>query len=65
MPRGDGTGPGGGGSGSGKGAGLGAGGYCICPKCGERVAHQMGVPCFKVQCPKCDSAMIRDTSGSS
>jgi len=64
MPRGDGTGPGSGGSGKGQGAGMGAGGYCICVNCGEKTVHQMGVPCVKVQCPKCGGAMTRDNSGN-
>ena len=71
MPRGDGTGPNGQGSGTGRGIGKGGdrgraggrgggfaagpGGYCVCPKCGERVdlfkagggealAEEMSVP---------------------
>lgn len=33
------------------------GGNCICPKCGIKVEHQRGVPCFKVTCPKCGTEM--------
>ncbi len=71
MPRGDGTGPGGQGPGSGRGMGrgggrgrmggqgLGLGGDCVCPSCGTRVAHQRGVPCYQVSCPKCGAKMTR------
>lgn len=74
MPRGDGTGPGGDGQktgqglgkgrGQGRGSGTGTGGFCVCSKCGEKVSHQMGTPCFESKCPKCGSAMIRETIGS-
>jgi hypothetical protein len=73
MPRGDGTGPKGQGPGTGRGlkgsAGGGAGrggsrpgpgGYCICPGCGERLAHKQGKPCFEEACPKCGKAMTRE-----
>lgn len=73
MPRGDGTGPKGQGSGTGRGMGkdgggqgrgggfgAGPGGYCVCPSCGERAAHQMGSPCYEQQCPKCGKAMTRE-----
>ena len=50
------------GSGRGQGSGLtpGPGGNCVCPDCGAKVAHQRGVPCFGLQCPKCGKAMIRE-----
>ena len=68
MPRGDGTGPAGAGMGRGQGrgqmsgnrAGAGPSGYCICPKCGERVAHAVGTPCYKIDCPKCGAKMARE-----
>ncbi|PIP05069.1 MAG: hypothetical protein CO012_09300 [Syntrophobacterales bacterium CG_4_8_14_3_um_filter_49_14] len=75
MPRGDGTGPpGGGGPGTGRGmgrGGRGAGrmggtrpgagpsGECTCPKCGATVPHQVGLPCFQINCSKCGTAMVR------
>ena len=40
--------------------GAGPEGNCICPNCGERVPHQVGVPCYQVQCPKCKTNMVRE-----
>jgi len=71
MPRGDGTGPAGAGMGRGQGgqgrgqmggnrAGAGPSGYCVCPKCGERVAHAVGTPCYKIDCPKCGAKLVRE-----
>ena len=75
MPRGDGTGPtGGAGPGSGRGGGRGQGrgrmggnragagpsGFCTCPKCGERVAHAVGTPCYQMACPQCGAKMVRE-----
>jgi hypothetical protein len=75
MPKGDRTGPPlGGGSGSGRGAGrgfgaggrmkgnrlyAGPGGDCVCPDCGTKMPHQVGVPCYDVSCPKCGKKMTR------
>ena len=75
MPRGDGMGPpwgsgpgtgrGSGGRGGGAGRmggnrpGAGPSGDCICPNCGERLAHQAGIPCYNVSCPKCGAKMAR------
>ena len=73
MPGRDGTGPmgqgpvGGGGAGMGKGGrgrmgvsmAAGPGGYCVCPNCGEKTAHQQGVPCSSLACPKCGAKMVR------
>jgi len=68
MPRRDGTGPFGQGPGTGRGMGMGRGrrggagpgGFCICPACGIKVAHQAGVPCTSMTCPKCGSRMVRE-----
>jgi hypothetical protein len=59
--QGSGRGQGGGrGRGGGNRPGSGPGGNCICPKCGARVEHQAGVPCYQRKCPKCGTLMIRD-----
>lgn len=62
-PGGGGQGIGRGGSGQGrmrgKRAGAGPGGECICPNCGTRVPHKLGVPCYSVKCPKCGVNMSR------
>ncbi len=75
MPRGDGTGPKGQGPGTGRGMGRGQadggrgqgrgfaavpGGTCICPSCGTKTSHQIGIPCFEQKCPKCGIAMTRE-----
>lgn len=75
MPGGDQTGPpGGGGRGSGRGIGRGGsgqgrmkgnrlgagpGGNCVCPQCGTKSLHKLGVPCYSVSCPKCGTKMTR------
>ena len=73
MPFGDGTGPTGQGPGTGRGRGRGSGrgrmggnrpgagpgGNCVCPSCGAEVAHQQGVPCYSMSCPKCGTNMVR------
>jgi hypothetical protein len=73
MPRGNGTGPTGQGPGRGQGMGrgrgrgrmggpfaAGPGGSCVCPRCGQRVAHVTGQPCNAMSCPKCGANMTRD-----
>jgi predicted Fe-Mo cluster-binding NifX family protein len=49
------------GRGGGRGRGFGAGppAECVCPSCGERVAHAPGMPCRSMQCPKCNCVMVR------
>ncbi|PIV10186.1 MAG: hypothetical protein COS49_01860 [Candidatus Portnoybacteria bacterium CG03_land_8_20_14_0_80_41_10] len=42
-----------------EGFGLGPDGECLCPKCGTKVPHQRGVPCYEQKCPKCGSLMTR------
>ena len=63
MPRGDGTGqPTGGGRGRGRMGGpfaAGPSGYCVCPKCGNRILHTQGQPCNQMACPKCGATMTR------
>jgi len=39
--------------------GLGKEGKYICPKCGETVPHQQGVPCQGTKCPECGAKMLR------
>lgn len=72
MPRGDGTGPAGMGPETGRGLGrgggrgrmsgqsMGPGGKCVCPGCGTKVEHKIGVPCYDMSCPKCGIKMVRD-----
>jgi len=53
--------------GGGRGRGLGGGtapgsgpsGFCICPKCGLKIAHQVGQRCMDLSCPKCGIKMTR------
>jgi len=65
MPRGDGTGPprrmvGRGGRMGGTRPGAGPGGNCVCPRCGTKVPHQKGTPCYNLNCPKCGTKMVRE-----
>ena len=41
---------------------MGPKGYCVCPKCSEKVLHQAGTPCQETTCPKCGSKMVREGS---
>ena len=41
------------------GFGLGPSGECICPKCGTKVPHQAGIPCYEQRCLKCGTPMTR------
>lgn len=40
-------------------AAAGPGGFCVCPKCGEKVVHAAGQPCQQMQCPKCEGPLTR------
>ena len=61
MGQGSGQGLGrGGGRGRNSGGGYSIGGYCVCAKCGAKVAHQQGVPCTNQKCPQCGTTMIRE-----
>jgi len=33
---------------------------CRCPRCGTVVPHRRGIPCLKVDCPRCGSKMVGD-----
>jgi len=55
-----GQGQGSGGRGLGGGTGAGPGGYCVCPNCGQKEAHQLGIACFDQKCPKCGTTMTRE-----
>ena len=41
--------------------GMGYVGYCICPKCGNKLLHQAGKPCGD-NCRKCGGKMVREGS---
>jgi predicted DNA-binding protein (UPF0251 family) len=68
QPTGRGLGRGVGGIGRGMGRGRGRmGGFasgpsgaCICPKCGYKMSHKIGKPCYEQKCPKCGSNMTRE-----
>jgi hypothetical protein len=38
---------------------AGPSGNCICPKCGYKELHRIGVPCYNKKCPKCGTKMTR------
>ena len=42
--------------------GMGAGGFCVCPKCSEKIPHRAGMPCKEERCPKCGRRMMREGS---
>ena len=39
--------------------GAGPGGECVCPQCGHRRPHRIGVPCNTIKCDKCGTLMLR------
>lgn len=41
-------------------AGAGPSGYCICPNCGQQLAHVVGTPCYQRSCPQCGAKMARE-----
>ena len=32
-------------------------GVCICPICGFRIPHELGIPCYNKSCPRCGMIM--------
>jgi hypothetical protein len=40
--------------------GAGPDGNCICPNCGTKVRHIIGVLCNRTKCPKCGALMTRE-----
>ncbi|RLE40679.1 hypothetical protein DRJ16_06980 [Candidatus Woesearchaeota archaeon] len=40
--------------------GLGPGGFCKCLRCGTRIPHQRGTPCYTLTCPNCGARMVRE-----
>lgn len=37
-------------------------GFCICPKCGEKILYQNGLACSEEKCPFCSAKMMREYS---
>jgi predicted DNA-binding protein (UPF0251 family) len=37
-------------------------GYCICPACGKRKKHQLGVPCKALVCEECQVHFVRENA---
>jgi len=35
-------------------------GYCVCPSCGHREAHETAEPCTELTCPECGAIMARE-----
>jgi predicted Fe-Mo cluster-binding NifX family protein len=45
-----------GGPGGGQGAGMID--VCVCPACGAKAPHELGIPCLQVKCPQCGKSML-------
>ncbi len=39
--------------------GVGPNGFCICPNCRTEVHHQNNIPCTDMNCPECNTQMLR------
>ena len=44
----------------GKKGSIGPDGFCVCLNCGEKVPHELCVPCRSVKCPKCGNFLVRE-----
>jgi ribosomal protein L37AE/L43A len=42
--------------------GMSSRGFCVCPKCEEKILHKAGTPCREEKCPKCGAKMVREGS---
>ncbi len=40
--------------------GIGPGGFCVCPACGAKKAHERGIPCSQLRCSACNGPMTRE-----
>ena len=40
--------------------GSGPAGNCVCPKCGKKVPHGRGIPCYDMNCPGCGAKMVKE-----
>lgn len=38
---------------------AGPGGACVCPQCGYKEPHEVGIPCMQQRCPTCGVALVR------
>jgi hypothetical protein len=36
---------------------------CLCPACGAKVSIHADVPCYLMSCPKCGTAMTKESKG--
>ncbi|AHJ12930.1 hypothetical protein [Sulfurospirillum multivorans] len=42
------------------GGAFGEGGFCVCSKCGAKIAHERGVKCTTQKCPSCGHTLVRE-----